>query len=585
MPRSLAGSRRLRAVLLALTGMLVVALVVTAGLATRSSDPKGKPAPAAAPAGDNTALPADITPVGAPRPPESDRPNIVMIMADDMRTDELRFMPHLRRLVGGQGLTFRNSFSPYPLCCPARASFLTGQFAHNHEVYSHVRPWGYQSFDDRRTLATALNDSGYNTVFLGKYLNGYGRDDSRVTGTSSFRYVPPGWTDWYAAVSRPAQSSYTSGGTYNYWNTLYNVNGRIDASHKGQYQTKTLGRFSRNLVRKYHRSPKPFFMWLNPVAPHFGSPREKDDPARELRIKTPARPKSVRGRFDKQIPRAAGLPRSGGPSEKDISDKPAAMRELPELDRAARAAVRTLSRQRAETLSVLDDQVRRLVKTLKVTGEYDNTVIMFTSDNGYFLGEHRMRQGKIKPHEPSLRVPFLISGKGVPKGTRFDPITTMGVTATIVDLAGSDAPFPADDRSAVPSFARDRGWNVPVLTEGLETSRAFTEAADDPAPGFDDPRTSIGIRTSRYSYVRYNTGEGELYDLDKDPNEMRSVFGRPRYAAVQAELQRLLVAQKDCREEACQPALRSGLRRAPAQVRAATNAQSRGVQERYGYWR
>src|SRR4051794_23899238 len=106
------------------------------------------------------------------------KPNIVMVMADDMRTDDLRFMPSVRRLLVGTGLSFRNSFSPYPLCCPARASFLTGRYAHNHHVYSHASPYGFESFDDHATLATALQQSGYQTGFVGKYLNGYGAEDS-----------------------------------------------------------------------------------------------------------------------------------------------------------------------------------------------------------------------------------------------------------------------------------------------------------------------------------------------------------------------------------------------------------------------
>src|SRR4051794_29364423 len=258
-------------------------------------------------------------PASTPAAAAGTKPNIVMVMADDMRTDDLRFMPSVRRLLVGTGLNFRNSFSPYPLCCPARASFLTGRYAHNHHVFSHHAPWGFKAFDDRRTLASALNSSGYNTVFLGKYLNGYGVEKSLVTRQPSFRYVPPGWTDWYGAVSRPARSGYASGGTYNYLHTLFNVNGRTDDSHDGQYQTDVLGAFSRELVRKYHRSPKPFFMYFSAVAPHFGGPLEDDDP-RNIRtatgrpelIKTPARPEWVRGVFDSEIPRASGLPKDGG---------------------------------------------------------------------------------------------------------------------------------------------------------------------------------------------------------------------------------------------------------------------------------
>ncbi|MGH3588033.1 MAG: sulfatase-like hydrolase/transferase, partial [Pseudonocardia sp.] len=110
------------------------------------------------------------------------RPNLVLIMADDMRADDLRFMPSARRLMASKGLRFTNSFSPYPLCCPARSSFMTGQYAHNHHVYSHVEPYGFASFDDRRTIATSLRRAGYRTGFIGKYLNYYGKQDVRRSG-------------------------------------------------------------------------------------------------------------------------------------------------------------------------------------------------------------------------------------------------------------------------------------------------------------------------------------------------------------------------------------------------------------------
>ncbi|MGA8994427.1 MAG: sulfatase, partial [Nocardioidaceae bacterium] len=516
-------------------------------------DPAGRQ-PRSLPAGRPTAEPALLAPVGAPAPAQSERPNIVLLLTDDMRADDLRWMPNVRRLVAGRGLTFRNSFSPYPLCCPARASLLSGQYAHNHKVFSHVDPFGFGAFDDRATIGTSLNRAGYNTLFLGKYLNGYGVQDSLVTGRPSFRYVPPGWTDWYAAVSRPKGSGYSSGGTYSYWNTLFNVNGSIDDSYRGQYQTDVVGKLSRMLIRKYHRSPKPFFLHLSPVAPHFGTPREKDDPidvvdpatGRIEKIKTPARPRWVRGRFDDEIPLASGLPSDGGPSEADVSDKPRPMNGRLELTDQERDAVRSLTRQRAEALFVLDREVARIVRTLKATDEYDNTVFMFTSDNGYFLGEHRMRQGKIKPHEPSLRVPFLVTGPGIPQGVRYDPVATPDVSATILDLAGARAPRPADGRSLVPSLAADGGWTVPVVTEGMETSGVFRRAGRDPAPGFHDPRTTIGVRTARWKYVRYVDGDGELYDLDTDPNELTNRFDDPRLADVQRRLARLWAEREDC---------------------------------------
>ncbi len=575
---------RRRAVVPVVLGALLAALLLTLPGGT-SPAPRHVAAPRAAPQAAPQVVPAATA---------SSKRNVVMVMADDMRTDDLRFMPAVRRLLVDRGLTFRNSFSPYPLCCPARASFLTGRYAHNHHVYSHENPYGFKSFDDHATLATALQASGYNTGFVGKYLNGYGREPSLVTGGPSFNYVPNGWTDWYGAVDRPEDSTYKSGGTYNYMHTIFNINGRTDDTHAGQYQTNVLGRFARGLVQKYHRSPRPFFLYLSAVAPHFGGPREKGDPTHVLRadgsyvrVATPARPEWVRGRFDQQVRRASGLPADGGPSEANINDKPRPMRWHLEPGKPERAAVLSLTRQRAEALYVLDREVQQLVATLKRTGEYRNTVIMFTSDNGYFLGEHRMLQGKIKPHEPSLRVPFIMAGPGIPHGQRFDPVTTPGVTATIAQLAGarSSMAYPADGLSVVRSLHRDRGWKVPVVTEGLEKNKVFPRSIVRKSPGFRDPRSTIGIRTARWKYVLYSDGDGELYDLDHDPNELRNLVYDARYAGVRARLNKVWTAYKDCAGKTCRAPMMKSLRRTPAQEKAGTNRQSRGVQARYGYWR
>ncbi len=525
----------------------------------------------------------------------SGRPNIVVVMADDMRVDDLRYMPAVRRLIKDRGLQFRNSFSPYPLCCPARASFLTGQYAHNHHVFSHMAPWGFRALDDHVSVATALHRSGYQTAFIGKYLNGYGSARSLVTGKPSWHYVPNGWTDWYGAVERPAHSPYKSGGTYNYFHTIFNINGVTDDGHKGQYQTNVLGGFARKLVRKYHRSPKPFFMWLSAVAPHFGVPHEADDPHRVRRSDgrysdwaTPARPDWVKGRFDARITRGAGMPADGGPSEADMSDKPWGMRSLPELNRPERRALVQLTRQRAEAVYVLDRQVARLVATLKKTHEYAHTLIMFTSDNGYFLGEHRVRNGKIKAHEPSLRVPFLVAGPGVPHGERFDPVTTEDITATITDYAGASSrmTLPADGVSVRRTIEQgDQGWTIPVETEGRITGYRYLHAKGRAERGFDDARDTIGIRTPRYAYLVYSTGEKELYDLDRDPNELQSVIDSPEYAVAQQQLEDLWQRYKDCAGTGCQAPMPVALQRGPSQLRAMTDQQSRGVKQRYGYWR
>ncbi len=520
------------------------------------------------------------------------RPNIVTVMADDMRVDDLRYMPAVRRLVAGTGLRYRNSFSPDPLCCPARASFLTGLYSHNHGVLSHEVPWGFAAFDDHASIATALQGSGYRTAFVGKYLNGYGSQPSRVTGESSFRYVPAGWTDWYAAVSRPEDSGFDSGGTYNYFNTLFNVNGTIDDSQAGRYQTSVLGGFARALVTRYSQRRAPFFLYLSSVAPHHGTPREPDDPVDvpssqggTVRLVTPARPSWVKGRFDAAISRAPGVPLDGGPAEANNTDKPRSMRSLREPSPEELTGMRDAARQRAESLYVLDGQIARLVATLKRTGEWRNTVFMFTSDNGYFLGEHRVRQGKIKAYEPSLRVPFVITGPGIPRGTRFDPVSTVDVSATIAELAGAHMPYRPDGRSIVASFQADRGWTVPVVTEGHEDNMLFPSDPALMAAGFHDGRTTSGLRTPRYKFVRYSNGDVELYDLDRDPTELRNVAAVDRYADTRTLLQRMWVRLRDCAAVACREPMPRVLQRTPAQNKSGTDRQSGGVEEVYGYWR
>lgn len=513
-----------------------------------------------------------------------DRPNVVVVMADDMRVDDLRFMPRLRRLVGSTGATFANSFSSYPLCCPARASFLLGTYAHNHGVYYHEAPYGFRALDDSETVATALSRAGYQTGFVGKYLNGYGPQRSRVSGEKpSVRYVPPGWTDWMGAVENVFPPGHRlRGSTYDYLDTTINVNGVL-TPHQGEYQTGVFGRLTRSLVRKY-AGGGPFFLYLSAVAPHHGGPREPDDPKDVRRrdgkveeFRSPARPPWVRGRFDDRVRRAAGLPRGGGPAEADVSDKPRPMR-VPELRRAERRALAELTRQRGESLFVLDREVKRLVAELRRTGEWRDTVLLFTSDNGYFLGEHRVRTGKVRPHEPSLKVPLLVTGPGVGQGRRYDPVETVDLTATILDLAGATMRHALDGASVAPSFQADQGWTDPVVYEGL----LGVWRGKEPTRAFPDARTAVGIRTAQYKYVRQRSGGEQLYDLNRDPNELHSRHDDPAMTEVLQQLRKLWWQYKDCDAEACLAPLPEAFRATPGQAQRWTMLQAEGRERRTG---
>jgi len=298
-------------------------------------------------------------------------------------------------------------------------------------------------------------------------------------------------------------------------------------------------------------------------------------------FRSPARPRWVRGRFDRVIRRGAGMPKDGGPSEADISDKPHYLSREPELNRAERAALTSLTRQRAEAVYVMDRQIGRLIASLKRTGEWANTVFMFTSDNGYYLGEHRHRTGKVFAHEPSLRTPFLVTGPGLRSGEkRYDPISTVDIAATIVDLAGAQPPHLADGSSRLDTMLHgDRGWTVPVVTEAALPHRRRA----DGRTGFDDARTSIGLRTPRYSYIRNRFDESELYDLVTDPLEMRNVIHDRAHAPVRAQLNRLWTQVKDCKGATCRTPLPPGLDATPAGDRSMTSGYWAAVRRVYGW--
>jgi N-acetylglucosamine-6-sulfatase len=494
------------------------------------------------------------------------RPNIVVIMSDDMREDELRWMPNVQHLIVDRGVHFVNSFAPYPLCCPSRASFLTGQYTQNHGVWTNGPPYGFRALHDKDTVATRLAAAGYRTAFLGKYLNGYG--SGRIPGTKhrhSYHYVPPGWSDWRGSTNRIyGEGTPEAGGTYSYFATALNDNGVLHAN-KGVYQTRLLGGEAEDMVDELARSTRPFFLWASFVAPHDGGPPEPDDPrvtsgdGTTSRIGSPARPREVKGIFDRLITR----PTDAVP-ERDMSDKPEYLRGLPPLDSSGKSALVTLARQRAEALYVLDQEVGRIVRALEAVGELDNTLLVFTSDNGYMLGEHRVLKSKRLPYEPSIRVPTVMAGPGIPKGVvRRDPIMNIDFEPTFLDLAGAP-PDRTDDGMSLLEVARDgdRGWTRPVFTETgpLELPGGSKPPLEVHPGGPSALRFTQGVRTARYLYVEHATGERELYDLRRDPSELDSVVTVPAYRQVVGQLARVLEEMRMCRAASCREPLPRSLR-------------------------
>jgi arylsulfatase A-like enzyme len=486
----------------------------------------------------------------------SARRNIVVILADDMRADDLRWMPTVRHTLARRGVSFTDFYASLPLCCPSRASFLTGQYAHNHGVLGNHMPYGFRAFDDSSTIATDLRSAGYRTALVGKYLNGYGDEPARGDphGTGSLHYVPPGWTTWNGAPTVTGGS--LRGSVYNYRNTVLSRNGHL-LSLRGDYNTEAFGDRSVRLIEKFSARESPFFLFESYLAPHYGWPQEADDPRiwqsrmPRIKIQTPAVTRAVRGRFDTIIRQPQGKP------EVDVSDKPAWVSQMPIPPPHALKAMTELARQRAEALTVLDHQVRRTLMALRRTGELANTVVVFTSDNGYFAGEHRFAADKNLPYQPAARVPLIIRGPGIPEGESRHLLATNVDLAPTIDAVGGATPDRVQDGRSLLSTARngDPNWSRPVLIEEGPFStleawvRDSVHLAGLPFPRA--PRFQVGLRTRKFAYFTWATGEVELYDMRTDAAQRHNVAGNARYAAAQSRLHHLLTILKDCVGSSC----------------------------------
>ena len=435
-------------------------------------------------------------------------PNVVVIETDDQTVADMAAMPRTRALIGAEGTTFANSFVSLSECCPSRATFLTGQYAHNHGVLSIAPPLGgFGRLHGSETLPVWLQRAGYSTALIGKYLNGYG-------GTR----VPPGWTDFEGLLSRF---------TYRFYDYRMNVNGHIEHHGYGwrEYQTDLI---TRRALRFIDGQSRPFFLWATYVAPHIGRPHDFDDP---LRLNS-----TVPAARDSEAFLGTPLPRPPSFDEADVSDKPPGIRNRPRLRPGQIWALEQTHRQRLASLVAVDEGVARIVGALRAAGKLDDTLLVFTSDNGFLLGEHRVLTGKILPYEPSIRVPLMMRGPGVPRGARRRDLVWNGDLApTILDAAGARSAFPLDGRSLLrrPRPGRD------ILLEGPPANRT------NGMPRF------IGLRTPRYKWVEYITGARELYDLRRDPDETRNLAHVPSTARLRASLRQRLARLAGCAGAAC----------------------------------
>ncbi len=423
---------------------------------------------------------------------------------DDLNFATVQQMPELRSLVIEEGASFQNTFISYPLCCPSRATILTGLYAHNHDVRGNAPPdGGFQKFRsegyEESTIAVRLQQSGYKTGLFGEYLNYYLDEDQA--------HVPPGWDEWHAR------------GDIAYYEYELNENGEIVSygNDTQDYFTDVLSRKATDFVRHAASDSKPFFLYLAPAAPHepaIPAERHQDAFAGEEAPRPPS--------FD----------------EEDASDKPSWIREINRLSDEQISEIDDRYRNWLASMLAVDEMVASLVQELEVVGELDNTFIFFTSDNGYHQGEHRIDYGKSTPYEEAARVPLFVRGPGVPAGSKVERLAlNTDFAPTFAELAGIE--FPADGRSLVPLLrGEDSVWRSAVLLEGFRGK---------------NPPNYEAVRTETHKYVEYNNGEKELYDLEADPYELESLPEVTNPSLV-ADLKTRLNALRSCAADECQEA-------------------------------
>jgi N-acetylglucosamine-6-sulfatase len=517
------------------------------------------------------ALPAaaHARPAGADK---DGRPNILVVMTDDEAKADVAHMPNVKRLLADRGTTFADAIDSFPLCCPSRATFITGQYAHNHGVAGNFYPFGWYGMKNRSNILPAwLQKAGYRTALIGKWLNGYGARDAHGE-------VPAGFDTWRGLLDVSA---------YDYYNFVMNQNGKLktwgDADfarklvkfakievtpnpgglagviaqltkffgpspyhywgtqHPKDYSPDVTAAVTEQLVRAEGKSKKPFFIWWSPAAPH------REDVATTLM----GRP----GRDPRPAPRYAAkssqykLPTPPSFNEPDFADKPSNMTtHAPSMSATQIDQLQLDYEGRTGSLLAVDDHVKKLIGILKSTHQLKNTLIVFVSDNGWLQGQHRITGDKFLPYDESVRVPLIVRGPGVPAGrTVHGQVANIDFAPTLVDAAKAKAGRLMDGVSLLPTIRDPR--KRPKRTIEIEALQPLFEA-DVPVNAWDRPYK--GVRTDRYTYVVYTeTGERELYDRRKDPYELDNIAADPAYAKIAARLAAQLTKLNGCKGRSC----------------------------------
>ncbi|HEY2181356.1 MAG TPA: sulfatase [Solirubrobacteraceae bacterium] len=445
------------------------------------------------------------------------RPNIVFVLTDDLASNLVRYMPHVVRMQH-EGETFSNYFVTDSLCCPSRASILTGRFPHDTRVFDNSPPeGGYEVFhqrgEERQTFALALQRSGYRTALMGKYLNGY---RPAATGAGGRPYVPPGWNEWDVA-----------GNGYPEYGYRMNSDGRVRTYGYSarDYLTEVLARKGLGFIDRAAAARRPFLLEIATFAPHAPF--------------TPA-PRDAGAFAGLRAPRTPAFNAVG-------TGEPAWLSSFAPLSPAQVDAIDSKFRRRAQAVQAVDRMIGEIERELREKGIARDTYIVFSSDNGLHMGEHRLQPGKLTAFDTDIRVPLIVTGPGVPAGRMVNAMTeNVDLCPSFEQLGGAPVSASTDGRSLVALLHGRRGlnWRKEIL---VEHHGKVLDAGDPDLPtrGAGNPPSYEAIRTRHSLYVEYATGEREYYNLRRDPFELDNLAASLAPARLQ-RLHRALAAIERC---------------------------------------
>ena len=476
----------------------------------------------------NAAASADFTFATLAAPPPSATPNILLIISDNQNERSVaEAMTQVQTLLAAQGVTFTNAHVPYPLCCPARATFLTGQYSHNNNVMSNGPPTGgYANLNQSRTLPVWLQQAGYHTAHIGKFLSGYGTQDSNLNDAiSACKEVPLGWNEWYGNVASDYGTTdfvlNENGALVKYGNpALFLPLSCTFSANASGFQTDVYSQKAIDIInrRAIAMDGKPFFITVA-----FGAPEGAITAPRHI------------GSFP-----TFPLPLPPSFNEADVSDKPAKIQATLRLGATRISTMTTFYRKHLSSLLAIDEGVRDMVDALSATGQLANTVIFYLSDQGKLFGEHRVT-GIAWPYEESVQIPFIVRGPGFPAGTSINSIVSgVDLAPTILDLARGSSTLVMDGASLLPLVRNPAlPWRTYSLMEA-NTSENTSQYYN-------------AVRDSRYVYIEHGPSwtEAELYDLVLDPFQVASKHADPAYTSIRQNLKSQLNVLKTCSGSAC----------------------------------